>query len=136
MQNAQKVASEVRRRKERDDILLSMERMLDQIRDERETFQERMDQGGREMSDKVDKALDIGSASAKKMEERITRVQRETVSTLQRIEDKVEDSMHKIESRVDVSSKAIQTMTTVAVFGFSAVTLAIIVLFFILLGNI
>lgn len=135
MQAAHKI-EEARRRREREDILLSMERMLGQIRDEREAFQMKMDEDSREMTERFDKALDIGSAGARKMEERIARVQRETVSTLQRIEDKIDDSMIKIENRVDLSSKAIQTMTTVAVFGFSAVTLAIIVLFFILLGNI
>ncbi len=124
---------EARRKKDREEILLAMGRMLDQIKEEREAFERKLDQKNREATERVDYALEQGDAHAQKIEERVTRVQRETVSTLQRIEEKLDDSVAKIEKKVDLSSKAITTMTTVAIFGFAAVTVAVMVLFVVLL---
>lgn len=146
MQDTQQPFGELRRRKERAEILASMEQMLEQIRQEREGFQSMLEEDSRSMEERVDFALQIGESgmkqiaesneqSARKMEEKMTRIQREAVATLQRIEESVEESMVKMETRVDISAKSIHTMTMVAAFGFVTVTLAVIVMFVVLLGT-
>ncbi len=126
---------EARRRRDREEILLSMSRILDQIKDEREAHERKVDQSREEVLEQVERMVEQNEAHAQKIEEKVTRIQRETLSTLHTIEDKVDSSIGAIEKKVDLSSKAMQTMTTVAIFGFVSVTIAVMVLFFALLSN-
>ena len=111
-------------------ILSSIENMAVRMREERSDLSARIDLNTKESEMRIEQMISDADVAVKEALESIEGTRKDTIAAVERIEENIGKSFEEMDKKVDLSHSAVRTMTTVAVFGFSVVTLAMVVVFF------
>ncbi len=118
----------IQNRRTREEILADMERVYRSMSEERASLEQRIEES-KEGLDAVSKQVEWTDNRVTRLEERIEEVQISTSTAIREVEDKTEKTMEDVAVKLDDNNKSMQGMTRAVLFGFCAITIAVMILF-------
>lgn len=118
----------IQNRRTREEILADMERVYRSMSEERASLEQRIEES-KEGLDAIGKQVEWTDNRVTRLEERIEEVQISTTNAIREVEDKTEKTMEDVAVKLDDNNKSMQGMTRAVLFGFCAITIAVMILF-------